>query len=426
MIDLSRGIIRIGGKQELFGYIHDLTLLAMFFSVCFFNTGSTVNTILHYLAFAAFMFTTVIDITRQIVYEKRYTIPISVIWYGMFTILAISSYTWAADPQSVTFRFKMLIEVFGVILGVTTYISSKERLYKFFNIVCLVVIILSCVLLARTPIDMWSQGFNNNDIIEGLNINTASQMMTICVMITFYLAYIEHKRIYYVPTIFFTIMAFFSGSRKAFLMLGLAYVMIIVLNFGNKKYFRNLCIILVLIVIVFIAAFEIPVLYDVIGYRMEDMIEHFIFDVESDASLWQREMYIKKGWEYFMDSPLIGNGINNFGFLFKETGLRGGYAHNNFIELLSGLGIVGFILYYWFHAYLIINLGIMVFRKKKIAILGFTYMLIFTIFEYGIVSYYDRFIGATIAMSFAIFSMIKTEDEKRYALRGGYNASKII
>ena len=423
MVDLRRGVIRIGEKQGLFGYIYDFTLMAMFIAICFFNTGTTINTLLHYVAFAGFMFMTVFDIARRIMYEKRYTIPISLIWYGLFTIFAISSYTWAVDPQSVMFRFKMLIEVLGVVLGVTNYISSKDRLYRFFNIVCLAITVLGFVLLARTPVNMWLHGFNNNEIIEGLNINTASQMMTACVMITFYLAYVERKRFYYIPLLFFTVMAFFSGSRKAFLMIGLAYVMIIVLNFGNKKYFRNLCIILALVVIVFIAAFEIPTLYDVIGYRMEDMIEHLLLEADSDSSIWQRQMYIRKGWEYFMDSPVIGNGINNFGHLFEETGVRGGYAHNNFIELLSGVGIVGFIIYYWFHIYLIINLGIMVFRKKKAAILGFTYMFIFTIFEYGIVSYYDRFIGAMVAMSFVILSMVKMGDRNRYALRGGYNAS---
>lgn len=418
MIDLRRGIIRIGEKQGLFGYIHDFTLLAMYFAICFLNSGTQINTMLHYVVFAAYAFVTAVDVTRQIVYEKRYRISLSVIWYGLFVIFAILSYTWAEDHQSVMLRFKMLVEVFVMVFGVTTYISSKERLYRFFNIVCTATVILSLVLLARTPPSLWLDGFNNNEIIKGLNINAASQMMTICVMITFYLAYVEAKRLYYIPMAFFFIMALFSGSRKALLMLGLVYVMIIVLNFGNKKYFRNLCIILALIIVVFIAVFEIPVLYDVIGYRMEDMIEHFILGVDTDTSLWQREMYIKKGWEYFMNSPIIGNGINNFGYLFRETGIRGSYAHNNFIELLSGLGIVGFMIYYWFHIYLIINLGIAVFKKKKIAILGFTYMIIFTVFEYGIVSYYDRFLASIVCMSFMILSLVKTEDENRFGLRG--------
>ncbi len=418
MIDLRRGIIRIGDKQGLFGYIQDFTLLAMYFAICFLNNGRPLNTLMHYIIFGAFCLVTAIDITRQIYYEHRYKIPLSLIWYGLFTVFAVASYAWAINPQSVMLRFKMLLEVLVVSFGVTTYISTKERLYRFFNILCSAITILGFALLARTPVNQWLDGFNNNEIIKGLNINAASQMMTICVMITFYLAYVEQKRLYYLPMLFFTAMALFSGSRKAFLMVGLAFIMIIVLNFGKKKYFLNLCIIIGIVIAICIAVFKIPTLYDVIGYRMESMIEHYVLGVESDTSLWQRSMYIKKGWEYFMDSPFIGNGLNNFGYLFKETGIYGAYAHNNFIELLSGVGIVGFVLYYWFHAYLIINLGIMVFRKKKIAILGFTYMLIFTVFEYGIVSYYDRFLSTFVCMSFVILSMLKTEDENRFGLRG--------
>lgn len=192
MIDLKRGIIRIGDKQGLFGYIYDFSLLFMFVSICFFNSGGAVNTMLHYVAFGAFCFMTAIEITRRIVYEKRYTIPLSMIWYLLFFVFAMSSYAWAADPTRVVFRFKMLLEMFVVIFGVTTYISTKDRLYKFFNIVCIAITSLSIAMLAKTPVDMWLKGFYNNEIIKGLNINAASQMMTTCVMITFYLAYIEH------------------------------------------------------------------------------------------------------------------------------------------------------------------------------------------------------------------------------------------
>ena len=150
MIDLRRGIIRIGDKQGLFGYIHDFTLLAMYFAICFLNNGKTLNTLAHYTIFGAFCLVTAIDITRQIYYEHRYKIPLSLIWYGLFTVFAVASYAWAINPESVIQRFKMLLEVLVFSFGVTTYLSTKERLYRFFNIVCTAITVLGFVLLART------------------------------------------------------------------------------------------------------------------------------------------------------------------------------------------------------------------------------------------------------------------------------------
>ena len=69
-----------------------------------------------------------------------------------------------------------------------------------------------------------------------------------------------------------------------------------------------------------------------------------------DASTNTRINMIKYGFEMFKSNPILGVGIGNYAYygyhiygLFAEV-----YSHNNYIEMLSNIGIVGFISYYFY------------------------------------------------------------------------------
>src|SRR5690606_23295100 len=49
---------------------------------------------------------------------------------------------------------------------------------------------------------------------------------------------------------------------------------------------------------------------------------------------------------YFNEAPLFGHGYFNFSSLFGHDKGVAMYSHNNFIETIVGLGIVGITLYY--------------------------------------------------------------------------------
>lgn len=61
-----------------------------------------------------------------------------------------------------------------------------------------------------------------------------------------------------------------------------------------------------------------------------------------------RKTLRQKGWGYFFDRPLLGYGLNNFRELFgRETNLYT-YSHSTPVELLVGMGMLGFVTYYLF------------------------------------------------------------------------------
>lgn len=61
-----------------------------------------------------------------------------------------------------------------------------------------------------------------------------------------------------------------------------------------------------------------------------------------DTSAATRLDMIGEGWRLWLEAPILGHGIDQFRVLSQFAT----YSHNNYIEMLATLGIVGFILYY--------------------------------------------------------------------------------
>ena len=141
-----------------------------------------------------------------------------------------------------------------------------------------------------------------------------------------------------------------------------------------------------MIPILYYALLNISFLYNTIGFRIEQYmmgIQGYQFLNVSDRT---RVNLIKLGWEWFKGRPWIGYGMSTFSTLYVQNGgYRALYAHNNYIELLVGTGIVGFTIYYL--GYIKCIRGI--FKTQDSDIKGFSIALIgsIMIIEYSLVSY---------------------------------------
>ena len=87
-----------------------------------------------------------------------------------------------------------------------------------------------------------------------------------------------------------------------------------------------------------------------------------------------------------MENPLLGYGLNNY-HLFHWSGV---YSHNNYIEVLVSLGIIGFIIYYS----IFINSATVLIKKREYLkpihfLLAFSILSSF-VFGYGMVQFYSK------------------------------------
>lgn len=200
-----------------------------------------------------------------------------------------------------------------------------------------------------------------------------------------------------------------SASRKAILMvLFAASVYILLKSRGNgMRLLTRLAVALLFLLLGCFLIMNIPFLYDMVGYRMESMVAGFLGWGEPDASTSTRMGLIEHGIEFFQMSPIIGHGGANFSALdavyFHAN--AGYYAHNNFVEILTDYGIVGFCLYYWMYAYLIFVTVKRIKRVSSFQLMILSLLITLLVMEYGFVSYYDRYFQVFIAFAFCSLSV---------------------
>ena len=83
------------------------------------------------------------------------------------------------------------------------------------------------------------------------------------------------------------------------------------------------------------------------------------------------------------------------------------YAHNNYIELLVDVGIVGIVIYYYIYLYIIF---IFIKNRKNdsvFQIIMFGILISFIVNEYGMVTYYGKFQQLMLALTWVSMNNIK-------------------
>lgn len=136
-----------------------------------------------------------------------------------------------------------------------------------------------------------------------------------------------------------------SGSRKTLITFALYMVFIIFYEYPSEsaeKTVRKILGIILVIGVSYLCIMNIDALYDTIGSRIESLFEFMEGNETSDGSAKSRMLMIEKGLDMFMEKPMFGHGLNTFSY----TTVFNVYAHNNYVELLANIGLVGFSVYY--------------------------------------------------------------------------------
>lgn len=194
---------------------------------------------------------------------------------------------------------------------------------------------------------------------------------------------------------FYILVILLTGSRKGLIMVVLT---IIVVRFTQERrqLFKNLLMVISAVVVFYILIMNVPVLYKIIGVRVEDLFASLAGETTADASLEDRQKLVDIGWEYIKEKPWVGYGYDCFKMIsgrgpngYVRPGTAGFYSHNNYIELLFGGGVIGFLLFYLPVLYLLGKL-LKDLRKHPCMPYLLAIMISKLAMEYAYVSYYER------------------------------------
>ncbi len=186
--------------------------------------------------------------------------------------------------------------------------------------------------------------------------------------------------------IFALYVSFLTGSRKGIFFSVILAAIFLITQFAKPRRILLFSLVILSIFYVFYDTFFSEGQMEVIEYsidRADRMMDGFSGEEEEmEASTEGRILLAQKAGAVFLDNPFIGVGVNAFRYF---TG--GAYAHNNIMELLACLGLIGFTLYYLGY-FLILRTYMM--NKVAGNVLYFVLLLLILALDVGMVSYYEK------------------------------------
>jgi len=193
----------------------------------------------------------------------------------------------------------------------------------------------------------------------------------------------------------------------------------IIFYFMNRKSLNNrlkfISIIVLISLFAYYLIFSVPLFYQIIGRRLENIF-YFVLGKEiNESSLSVRADMIRIGFELFMSKPISGYGVDNYRILYSNlTNRASTYAHNNYIDLLVGTGIFGVFVYYLIH--IIILKDLLVYSRqvdnKTIYFVFIAIIISYMILSFAKVYYYEKYISYIFAVASVITKIDRDEKLK--------------
>lgn len=319
------------------------TIIYLFTLMVFVESGSTL--IYSKIAFIITFFVCIVNIS--VVYLTIYDIFMLV-----FTIICMLSTFWSPLPDKSLEMGITLIQIFFM------FIVFRMGFRKFGNETLFIWIILIAG-LGMCIYYLNYYGFSGyiNAMKGNLrlgsdfqNTNTIGGAGAFVFLATIYLGY-QKCKIWYLISIIPGIIILGAGSRTA-IFVSIAGIVVILLNYlyrvkNTNVIKRTLILILILICIKYLIIHISEISF------LNSTYEHFkqMFDTLSGksnlvGSTTYRLGMIKVGWQLFFRNPLIGNGINGTKVALNSSGIPYTVLHNNYIEILADVGLIGFLSYY--------------------------------------------------------------------------------
>ena len=297
------------------------------------------------------------------------------------------SMLWSTDPSLFNGISGQMLRNLILIIGISNRVKSKSDLDRILIIFLYAIIYCVTILIIRTPITIYGTKRIGN--VLGLNENGLGIRMFFGLSIAIYFingpllqSKIKKFSLYILCSILI-ILAFFTGSRKsAFACIFLLSVSLLFTVHKRKLLFRFITFI-ALISLIYYIVFSVDDVYNVLGKRFDMLLQYRSGDYSSDSSSYIRSILAMEAWKVFLQHPILGCGANNF-VLYNSYGV---YSHNNFYEILSTLGSIGFIIYYSYYFQIVIPLWKNRKKDPQISIMLYS-VLIFVICEMGLVSYF--------------------------------------
>ena len=391
----------------------------------FFPTWLNRITLLAFLAYGAV--TTVHKMFNGSFYLSRHAV-----WYAVFICYTVTSLAFSTRPEAInsSHLYQML-----VCLCITLFVSEYITTEKIFNYICWAFILSSFLMVAL----LYASGKLSGDYNERLgnevsgNANTFATFIMYSVIYGFWLLISQNYRlsikVFLCFSIIINLYALMLSAGRKFFVIPFVFLYILLLlkskNNVSRSMIKYTLLMLIIVYVIYLIMTRVPVLYNAIGVRMEQLINSITGSGTVDQSSIIRSQMRKAAITEWKKSPLFGYGFDTFKYLSTdEYRSIGGYSHCNFTELLYSGGLVYISVYYSFFLHIIYK-AFQNFKKNRVNC-AFAIAVIVSqlILDYGGVFYDIAITQLILMMAAIIIQMPASDDKKEKETDGGYRYGK--
>ena len=283
--------------------------------------------------------------------KRRLALPIHTIWYFLFCLVCLCSsfYSTNMDIPIATTLEMVKILVFSLVAA--NILDDRKKLETCMGTYSVATIGLYAYLGLTGQLILEAEERLGEDLMGNANVFASAFM--VAALFSVYFIFFSKRRL--TKLCFLVVFCLqlhslaLSGGRKNFILPILmlcAMKLISTDKKGRKHLIRNSLIVIIILLVAVYAIFNVESLYNSIGYRMEGLISMVTGEGEVDASSDIRANMVEDALQLWRERPLFGNGIN----MFQKLSTYRTYSHNNYAELLCGLGVFGLAIYYAFYA----------------------------------------------------------------------------
>lgn len=370
------------------------------------------------LTFVSLLLTIVFGIFFLVKGGKLYFNPF-IITYVLFIIYMILDTSLRGNIEEYMPTIGMYVMQLVSSLCIYNYLIKCQKIegfLKIYTIVAIISLIIIFVILGENALST-RLGHNGSGAIVSYYIfdnpiyKSSNGTANFCAIATFFLLYFaenKRKRYCYIPIIFLTIGLILCGSRKGLLV----YVIYVIYTYFFMRKGITIKKILIFLLIPFVLYFtimKIPLVYDVIGERIESMVLN-LFDVSNTLdgnSYLMRQELKDTAIEWITRKPFFGYGKGTF-----ENAMGYG-AENNLLQIMLEFGLIGTIIYYSFLPFFIHEIIKLKNKSVLAKVLGIV-AITMLIQDYGSVTYSWQTMTMWYSVFWAIIKIDKIKNDENY------------
>lgn len=400
MVSFKNGVLKVQrGEENTARTIYEICFFVNTVTLFIFNDVKFIGTATGLLMLFASM---LLWIGRR---AERVVIPYNTVWYALFTAYSALSSMWSsyinADMAS---YFLRMVVIIAMITSISIYVDKPEDLERLIKLYIFSMFLIVLIEFLSVPVSDWSKG-NMGSHFSGSNSNGVAFLVFCAELMAFYEFYSRNKKGYILLVAMFLVFIILSSSRKGVFAAVAGPILFVLFSVYKKNYFFNIVTILTLAALVIFFVMTDEYAYNAIGKRFASLVTFWFEerDHKVDNSLYMRSYYINLAQRMFSEAPLLGKGMGNFAKIIDNVYMLDGvYSHNNFWQILSELGLVGFIIYYSLYFVTIVRLikGAFI-KKSRMNMLFLTFMILLVVLETGLVTYNSKMPHVVIAIAYA-------------------------